>query len=115
MKKSILFISIIASFLLMGFQIFGTQLKVNVRSNLGKPEEGVKVRIYLKEEDYNSDKNFVQEHYTDVKGNVSFKELNPTKYYISAVKDTKTNAANGVVSDTLKEYKINKMLIIIQE
>jgi hypothetical protein len=115
MKKNILIIAVVATFFLTGFQVLSTQLKINVRNNLGKAEEGVKVRIYLKEEDYNKDQNFVQEHYTDAKGNVSFKELQTVRYYINAVKDTKTNAGNGVISDSLKEFKVNKMLVIIQE
>jgi uncharacterized protein (DUF2141 family) len=115
MKKGIILFTVILSLLLMGFQVLSTQLKLNIRNNLGKPEEGVKVRIYVNEEDYNKDQNYVQEHYTDSKGNVSFKELNPIKYYISAVKDNKTNAGNGVVTDILKEFKVNKMLVIIQE
>mgnify|MGYP002777099115 CR=1 FL=1 len=102
-------------FVLMSFQIITTQVKIKVMNNLGKVEEGVRVRLYKTEEDYKSEKNMVEEHYTDAKGYVTFKNLDPIAYYINAVKDNKNNYGNGEKTEPLKEKQINKMTVIIQE
>lgn len=100
---------------LSSFQLISTQLKIQVLNNLGKAEWGVKVKIFKTEEDYNTEKNAIEEQFTDKKGYVNFKNLETIPYYILAVKDTKSNAANGVKSDPLKEKTINKMTVVISE
>ncbi|MDX2196378.1 MAG: SpaA isopeptide-forming pilin-related protein [Cytophagales bacterium] len=94
-------------------QVF-LNLKVTVMNNLGKAEEGVRLRIYKTEEDFKSEKNVVQEHYTDTKGKFSFKDLEPRIYYISATKAEMDNYDGAVKTDTLKINAVNKITIIIQ-
>lgn len=114
-KKTLGVLGMVALITLSSFQIITTQLKIKVINNLGKTEEGVRVRLFKTEEDYNSEKNMVEEHYTDAKGFVTFKNLEPIAYYINAVKDAKTNAGNGEKTDVLKEKQVNKITVIIQE
>lgn len=99
----------------MSFQFFSTSVKISVLNNLGKEEEGVKVSLYKTKEDFTAQKNKVDEHYTDRKGNVTFKNLEAIPYYISAVKDNLSNVGNAEVSDSLKKDMLNKMKIIISE
>ena len=113
-KLSLLFFAFILV-TLSSFQLVSTQIKIQVLNNLGKPEWGVKVRIFKTEEDYNTDKNAIEEQFTDKKGHVNFKDLQTVSYYISASKDLKTNASNGVKSEILKEKMINKMTVVIND
>ena len=119
MKKQIIAFFAVLGIILISNEIYSqlikTQLRLSVKNNLGKEEEGVRVRLYATEEDYKAEKNMVQEHYTNRKGIVVFKDLQPIKYYINAVKDNKTNYGNGEVSEPLKEKQINQMLVIINE
>lgn len=115
MKKVVSIGILMLSIVLMSFQFFSTSIKITILNNLGKEEEGVRVRLYKTEEDYKTEKNKVDEHYTDRKGNVSFKNLEPIPYYINAVKENKTNAGNAELSDSLKKDMLNKMKIIISE
>lgn len=115
MKKALLILSLGVSIFVMSFQIISTQIKLTVLNNLGKEEEGVRVRLYKNEADYKAEKNAVDEHYTDKKGVVSFKSLEPIPYYINAVKDNKNNYGNGELTDSLKKNQINKIKIVIQD
>ncbi len=115
MKKTFIYMASGLAILLMAFQIISTQIKMKVMNNLGKEEEGVRVRLYKSEEDYKAEKNLVEEHYTDKKGMVAFKNLEPIPYYINAVKDKKNNYGNGELTDSLKEKEINKITVVIQD
>lgn len=115
MKKEFTISIVFLAIGLMSFQFFSTSIKIMVLNNLGKEEEGVRVRLYKTADDYKSEKNKVDEHYTDKKGNVTFKNLEPIPYYINAVKDNMTNAGNAELSDSLKKEMLNKMKIIISE
>jgi uncharacterized protein (DUF2141 family) len=115
MKKVYVLMLAIILLGLSSFQIISTQLKITVINNLGKTEEGVRVRLFKTEEDYNTEKNIVQEHYTDKKGVVIFKNLEAREYYINAVKDNKTNAGNGEKTEVLKDRMITKVTVVIQE
>ncbi|MFN0047866.1 MAG: carboxypeptidase regulatory-like domain-containing protein [Cytophagales bacterium] len=115
MKKALLFLIIGISIFTVSFQLITTQLKLTILNNLGKEEEGVRVRLFKSEADYKAEKNKVDEHYTDKRGVVSFKNLEPIPYYINAVKDNKNNYGNGELTDSLKEKEINKVKVIIQD
>jgi hypothetical protein len=114
--RTITKISVASIFMLalMSFQLIKTQLVVTVRNELGNLEEGVKVELYEKEEDYKAEKNAAFEGYTDKKGIVKFKELNPTSYYLLARKDDKDNFGGGEQTGKLEESRINKVTVIIQ-
>jgi len=115
MKKIVFTVALALTGLLVSFQIITTSLKLTVINNLGKEEEGVRVRLFKTEADYKAEKNAVDEHYTDKKGVVSFKGLEPIPYYINAVKDKKNNYGNGELTDSLKEKQMNKLKVVIQD
>lgn len=115
MKKNILIVAISMIAIVAFSQLITTQLKLTILNNLGKEEEGVRVRLYKTEADYKAEKNQIDEHYTDKKGVVSFKNLEPIPYYINAVKENKNNYGNAEVTDSLKEKQINKVKVIISD
>ncbi len=115
MKKIILLFTLAISIALFSFQIITTSLKLTVINNLGKEEEGVRVRLFKTEADYKAEKNAIDEHYTDKKGVVHFKGLEPIPYYINAVKDKKNNYGNGELTDSLKDKQVNKIKVVIQD
>lgn len=113
--KTITRISLVSIFMLalMSFQLIKTQLVITVRNELGNIEEGAKVQLYENEEDYKAEKNASAEGFTDKKGVVKFKEVNPTTYFLLVRKDDKDNFGGGEKTK-LEENKINKVTIIIQ-
>lgn len=117
MKKTVLF-SLAAAFLLTAFttaQIFTTSLKITVLNELGNTEENVEVQLYSTDEDYKKEENSVTDvALTNKKGQVKFKGLDPTVYYIMAKKGDKNNWGAGVQTDSLQEKKLNKVSIIIE-
>lgn len=115
MKRTI-YISLIAIFTLtlMSAARIKTQVTITVRNDLGNLEEGVKVQLYEKEEDYKAEKNAAFEGYTDAKGIVKFKEVKAITYYLLARKDDKDNFGGGEQTGKLEENRINKITVIIQ-
>lgn len=107
-----------ALFSLLSFssiQVLNTSIKINVRNELGNIEEGVAVQLFGSEEDYRNEQNPVTEiAYTDSKGNVKFKELEPKIYFVNAKKGDKNNVGAGVQTDKLVDGKMNKVTIIIE-
>ena len=95
-------------------QVLPTSLKVVVRNNLGNTEENVKVQLYKSKDDYRSETQAVGEDFTDQKGRVTFKKLEPIVYYINATKGEANNYGIGAQTDTLKEGRINKLTVIIE-
>jgi SPX domain protein involved in polyphosphate accumulation len=100
--------------LMMSFQIIKTQLTITVRNELGNIEEGVKVQLFEREEDYKNETNVAAEAYTDKKGMAKFKELKAISYYVIARKDDKDNSGGGEVTGRLEANRINKTTIVIQ-
>jgi len=95
--------------------ILPTSLKITTLNELGNIEDSVQVTLYRSMEDYREEVNPIMEsQYTDAKGRTTFKNLDAIAYYIYAVKGDKSNAGAGVLTDTLKEGKINKLTIIIE-
>lgn len=116
MKKTLITLSsifILAVF--TNFQVITTSLKVMVLDNMGKAQENAKVRVYASKADYDKEQNPVGELITNKNGNAEFSGLKTIQYFISAVKDAKDNSSNGVTTDILKEFKLNKMKVIIQD
>ena len=95
--------------------VLNTSIKINVRNELGNIEEGVAVQLYGSEEDYRQEQNPVTEvEYTDKKGNVKFRDLEPKIYFVNASKGDKNNIGAGVQTDKLVEGKMNQVTIIIE-
>ena len=110
--KNLFAVALILS--LMSFQLIKTQLTVSIRNELGNTEEGVKVQLFETEDDYKAEQNVAAEGVTDKKGNIKFKELKATSYYVIARKDDKDNSGGGEQTGKLEANKINKVTIIIQ-
>ena len=116
MKKTLLLISTLAIIALFAnFQKATTTLKIMVYDNLGKIQEQTRVRLYTNKTDYEKDQNFISELMTNKNGNAEFINLKAGLYYVSAIKGDKDNSSNGVLTDTLKEDRLNKMKVIISE
>jgi len=114
--KRIIFISLISVFAISVISAarIKTQITITVRNDLGNIEEGVKVQLYEKEEDYKAETNAAFEGYTDAKGVVRFKDVKPIVYYLLARKDDKDNFGGGEQTGKLEENRINKVTVIIQ-
>jgi hypothetical protein len=114
--KRILFISLISIFAISVISAarIKTQITITVRNDLGNLEEGAKVQLYEKEEDYKAETNAAFEGYTDAKGVVKFKEVKPIVYFLLARKDDKDNFGGGEQTGKLEENRINKVTVIIQ-
>lgn len=116
MKKALIILSSILVFgIFANFQVTTTTLKVMVLDILGKAQENAKVRVYASKADYDKEQNPVAELMTNKNGNAEFSGLKTIQYYVSAAKDNKDNSSTGVTTDALKEFKLNKMKVIIQE
>ena len=99
---------------LTSFQIIKTQIAITIRDEVGNTEEGVKVMLFAKEEDYTKEENVIAEGETDAKGVVKFKELKAASYYVIARKGDKDNAGGGEQTGKLEANRINKVTIVIQ-
>lgn len=92
-----------------------TSLKITVINSLGNVVAGVSVTLYGSKEDYRAGKNPIQEtQYTDQKGRVAFKKLQPRPYYLHAIKGDLSNNGEGVLTEKLNEGKVNKVNTVIQ-
>lgn len=84
-------------------------------NDLGNPVDSAKVTLYATEKDYRESKNAVAgPQYTDEKGAVRFKDLEPKSYFVEAEKDDLSNAGGGVQTQKLDQKRANKVNIIIQ-
>ena len=110
--KNLLSLAVVLS--LLSFQLIKTQLTISIRNELGNTEEGVKVQLFETEDDYKAEQNVAAEGVTDKKGNIKFKDLKATSYYVIARKDDKDNSGGGEQTGKLEANKINKVTIIIQ-
>jgi len=91
-----------------------TKLQITVLNNLGNLEEGVKVQLFKSQEDYDASKNVVVEKNTDVKGKVSFDELDPGKYFVNAEKGDLNNFGAGISTGMLEAGKHNRITLVIE-
>ncbi|GHN01496.1 hypothetical protein WSM22_29850 [Cytophagales bacterium WSM2-2] len=95
-------------------QLFNTSLTVTVRDELGNTVEGASVKLFVKEEDYTKEVNFIEEATSDKKGIAKFKKLNPESYFVLCRKGDKDNAGGGEKTGQLKKGEFNKVTIVIQ-
>lgn len=115
LKYLMMLAGVAALFAFTNIQLLKTSLSLTVRNELGNTEEGVAVQLFPTEEDYRNETNPSSEIlYTDKKGRVKFKELEPKVYFVNAVKGDKNNIGAGVQTDTLQDGKVNKVTIIIE-
>lgn len=120
MNKHVLFGITLMSFLFFSFnnnvhQLFNTTLQITVRNELGNVVEGAEVFLYKTEEDYEKNSNPVLEaQYSNAKGIVTIKNLEPVEYYVDVSKDDANNFGAGVQTGKLDAKKMNKVTIIIE-
>ncbi|WP_420582562.1 carboxypeptidase-like regulatory domain-containing protein [Reichenbachiella sp.] len=91
-----------------------TSLKVLVLDELGNPVKGAEVSLFNSEEDYRAGENLLVKKTTDEDGEVVFKKLEVTSYFIHADFDGKTNVGGGVQTEKLVEGRINKVNTVVQ-
>jgi len=73
------------------------------------------VTLYKTKSDYKSETNpIAPSKKTDHKGKVIFKNLQPIAYYVHAVSQDKSNNGAGVLTEELKEGRINKINTVIE-
>lgn len=88
-------------------------MRITVLNNLGNPVEGASIRIYTSQEAYDASEPAVASGSSDQRGRFKVKDLEPTVYFIEAEKDDLNNIGNGIVTDTLREGRMNKVNVII--
>jgi hypothetical protein len=116
MKKTVeLFLFSLLLVTLASFDSLRTDIRINVRNELGNLEQDVKVSLYKTKENYEKSEGAVFTGMTDVKGNVTFDGVEPIAYYVSAEKGDRNNVGAGEKTETLQADKLNKMTIIISE
>ena len=116
MKKFVsIFLLAIILFSLAGFQLFKTNLRITVRNELGNIESGATVAVYKSKEDYEKNINPVALDKTDAKGIVTYDDMEPIVYYVTAEKGDRNNFGAGEKTEPLTPNKLNKMTIIISE
>jgi len=116
MKKAA-FITLVSISLLSlaSFQLFKTNLRITVRNELGNLESGATVAVYKTKEDYEKNVNPVALDKTDDKGIVTYEDMEPIVYYITAEKGDRNNFGAAEKTEALTPNKMNKMTIIISE
>ncbi len=116
MKKLSQFLILGMTFLaISSYTMLRTDIRINVRNELGTIESGVTVSLYKTKEHYEKSTGAVFTGITDVKGNVTFDGVEPISYYIGAEKGDRNNFGAGEKTEVLQEGKLNKMTIIISE
>jgi hypothetical protein len=116
MKKTLgLFMLSLGLFALSSFDSLRTDIRINVRNELGNIERDVKVSLYKTKETYEKSEGAVFTGLTDVKGNVTFDGVEAISYYIGAEKGDRNNFGAGEKTEVLQANKLNKMTVIISE
>ncbi len=120
LKKIPFFVIVFASMLAFSFkssenQLLKTSLRVTVLNELGNPEEGVVLKLYTTDKDYEEETNPVSDSVlTDKKGRATFKDLEPIVYFVSAEKGKMNNHGAGIQTNPLESGKVNKVNIVIE-
>lgn len=119
MKNSMLIIFGFLAIICMSFaptsgELFSTSLKITVLDELGNTVEGAQITLYKNDEDYRNETNAIDSALTDKKGRVTFKDLEPTIYFVNAEKGSMNNYGAGIQTGTLVEGRINKVNIVIE-
>jgi hypothetical protein len=89
-------------------------LKVEVINEMGNKVHGAKVQLFNSEEDYRKEENVIRTEYTDKSGKITFKGLDQQVYYLLVEKDNMDNDGGAVKTDTLKDWRVNKVTVVIQ-
>ena len=122
MKRLIFILSIATLFTASAFkpveveQVLPTALRVTVLDNLGNVVENAKVTLFGNSGDYENGENAVAgPSFSDSKGRVTFKGLEPKAYYVEVKKGEMSNYGEAEKTNVLAKGKTNKVNIIIAE
>jgi hypothetical protein len=97
-------------------QIIKTSLQITVRNDLGNLEPGVTIHLYKTKEDFEKVTNAAAGPLqTDKNGKLTFKELEPIEYFISAEKGDMNNSGGGEKTEKLDANRINKITIVVSD
>ena len=97
-------------------QVLPTSLRVTVLDNLGNVVENAKVTLYGNSGDYENSENAVAgPSFSDNKGRVTFKSLEPKAYYVEVKKGEMSNYGEAEKTNVLSKGETNKVNIIIAE
>ena len=92
-----------------------TSMRITVLDYVGNFVEGAAVQLFLTEKDYRGETNQIGDtQYTDKKGRVTIKNLEPKVYFLYVTKEDMNNIGGGVRTDTLLEGKVNKLNVVIE-
>ncbi|MEP2024266.1 MAG: carboxypeptidase-like regulatory domain-containing protein [Reichenbachiella sp.] len=119
--KKYLIVSLLAVFIIgvstyafADLKLLPTSLKILVLDELGNPVEGAEVSLFMNEDDYRNGTNPFMKKTSDKKGEVVFKKLEVSEYFVHADFEGKTNVGGGVQTEKLVEGRINKVNTIVQ-
>ena len=119
MKKIALLMAVISVFVTTNAETNGiikTRLVVTVLDQLGNAVSNAIVKIYLTKEDYQRKENEVgTSQFTNHKGKATFTGLEKIPYFIHAEKGDLNNVGSGIKTDTLIEFRINKITTMITD
>jgi hypothetical protein len=116
MKKAFISFFVLSTIILASsFHTLRTDIRINVRNELGNIESDVKVSLYKTKDNYEKSTDPKFTGVTDVKGNVTFDGVEAIEYYIGAEKGDRNNFGAGEKTTLLQENKLNKFTIIISE
>ncbi|SMD38404.1 Protein of unknown function [Reichenbachiella faecimaris] len=104
----------VSSYAFADLKLLPTSLKVLVLDELGNPVEGAEVSLFKSEKDYRAGTNLLVKKTSDKNGEVVFKKLKVSEYFVHADFDGKTNIGGGVLTEKLVEGRINKVNTIVQ-
>lgn len=112
----LLFVTSSFSFSLINHSLLPTSLKIKVVNSKGESVQDVVVTLYGTEKAYRVEQNpLFESKNTDKHGLVVFKKLKTEIYYIHAVKGNASNMGEKVLTDALKEGRINKVTTLISD
>ena len=96
-------------------QLLKTKATIDVINKLGEHLEGAEVTLYKTIDDFNNNKNQVQEtKKTNEKGIVKFTKLDAISYYIQVEKNDLSNIFTAEKTKALVAKKANRFIIIIE-
>ncbi len=97
-------------------QILSTKLKITVIDPIGNVVPDAEVTLFKTKADYQKEVNPVQKlKLTNVKGQVTFKKLEPRSYYVLVRKGDMSNAGGGEIVNDLVKGKVNKANVVISD
>jgi hypothetical protein len=93
--------------------VLPTSLSLTIVDRLGNRVEGATVTVYKAKDDYINQTNPITDGISNDRGKLTFKKMKPIPYYLDARKGDMHNDGMGAKTETLKEGKTNKVIVVI--